>query len=785
MDPKDLLYTNTFIASNVLSKKELQENSNKFLPFRQIKNNSVNDVQEQLNQVGLTENDITQKKLKAEGWNRGSLNNALPILSNTTRDIVEDKYYRYRKSIINIDSRFRDFRLFPRPNNFNVFLGRNYTNVTSIKVLDYNIPNYIYPINERNNILLWFTVPEFLIPEPSGKPLAINLVKINNMENLNYVVYYSEWAKNLPDCVVNGTLDYVDCSDPNAVPATCEDKVNILRNELYKNIFKITIPPGNYTVSQLEKQIETIWNKQCFYNSLFYDGNKYNSGVSPEPDILGMPQNVKVSIDPQTGVIKFLLRMEEYKIDYLRSYKGKNYLEVGLKFPPGCDTSCCSFYNNTKFAIVPTGFPGIGGLDAENINYKEFVNKLTYQINIFFNKYALNYIEPKVESGVIVPNVFLLYFFVDQNVNKEQVNQPTELKEIFFSSDELITEGLEDAKIGREQPFYFIYGENAPILNYINNTIGNNPFFLIGDTCSSCDDFIVKNFLEYCKIFQTGFIEKINESICNKDGSSRLLTSYLGLKEDNELYKVIGPNYGTRGIQTNKDYYINDPVKVINTLTLFVEDAKKYIICEDPVEVEVRVDFLVEERPSVALPICKDTNGEFVFVFQDYIFLKLLGDNLEVGTNFEQILPTSQYGYDSGSVYLDSFDITRGFDNLNIVFNPKGVTAGCIPPEIQNSNNIKNNNFSNKNLSNIFAKIKISSIPGHCEPNKYLLSDIIFFQKPILNIDSFRVVYIDYEGKIIDMNWDTSFTLEIVERINLLKETNIDSRSGTVNVKSQ
>lgn len=789
MDPKDLLYTNTFISNKVLSKKELQQNSNNFLPFREIKNNSVNDVQEQLNQVGLTETDITQKKLKAEGWNRGSLNNALPILSNTTRDLVEDKYYRYRKSIVNIDSRFRDFRLYPKPNNFNVFLGRNYTNVTSIKVLDYNIPNYIYPINERNNVLVWFTVPDFLIQEPSIKPLAINLIKINNMENLNYVVYYSEWAKNLPDCVVENTLDNADCLAPSPVPtveATCEDKVRVFRNEFYKNIFKISIPPGNYTVKQLEDKIESVWNKQCFYNSLFYEGDKYNPGKSPEPDILGMPQNVKVKIDPETGVVKALLRMEEYKIDYLRTYKGQNCLEVGLKFPPGCDTSCCSFYNNTKFAIVPTGFPDIGGLDAENINCKEFVSEITHQLNLFFNKYALNYIVPKIEGGNIVPNVFLLYFFVEQNVNKEQTFQPTELKEIYFSSDELITEGLEGAKIGREQPFYFLYGENSPVLNYVTGNLGNNAVNLVGDLCSECDGLGFE-INDYCKILECDFLDQLGESISNRDGSSRLLTNYLGFKDQVELYTVIGPNYGTRGIQTNKDYYLNDPVKTVNTLTLFVEEAKKFIDCQDPNgagTVEIRVDFLVEERPSIPLPICKDQNGEFVFVFQDYIFLKLLGDNLEVGTNIEQILPTSQYGYNSGSVYLDRFNMSSGYENLNILTDPK-VKVGCIPPELQNTNNLKFNNFTNKDLSNIFAKIKISSIPGNCEPNKYLLSDIVFFQKPILNIDNFTVLYIDYEGKIIDMNWDTTLTLEIVERINLLKETNIDSRSGTVNVKSE
>ena len=65
MDPKDLLYTNSFIPTKSLSKNELQENSRNFIPFRTIKNNSVNDVKEQLNHLGLDSNDITQKKLKA------------------------------------------------------------------------------------------------------------------------------------------------------------------------------------------------------------------------------------------------------------------------------------------------------------------------------------------------------------------------------------------------------------------------------------------------------------------------------------------------------------------------------------------------------------------------------------------------------------------------------------------------------------------------------------------------------------------------------------------------
>jgi len=43
------------------------------------------------------------------------------------------------------------------------------------------------------------------------------------------------------------------------------------------------------------------------------------------------------------------------------------------------------------------------------------------------------------------------------------------------------------------------------------------------------------------------------------------------------------------------------------------------------------------------------------------------------------------------------------------------------------------------------------------------------------------VQLVDYEGKILQTNGEHCFTLMVVEKIEVLKETNINSRSGFVN----
>ena len=88
----------------------------------------------------------------------------------------------------------------------------------------------------------------------------------------------------------------------------------------------------------------------------------------------------------------------------------------------------------------------------------------------------------------------------------------------------------------------------------------------------------------------------------------------------------------------------------------------------------------------------------------------------------------------------------------------------------------------NYKIENLFAKIKYSSISGSYDVDNRFVNEALFNSESINNLDSFVVQLVDYEGKILSQTKDHNFTLMIVEKHEVLKETNINSRTGSVNI---
>ena len=98
-------------------------------------------------------------------------------------------YYRnveYRKRTINVDSRARDPVNYPNPNNFQIRFGAdNFQDVLYIKLLDAQIPNTQYNVNENNNgfsLVDNGIIYDVLIP-PCNYDLASLIIALNDLLN--------------------------------------------------------------------------------------------------------------------------------------------------------------------------------------------------------------------------------------------------------------------------------------------------------------------------------------------------------------------------------------------------------------------------------------------------------------------------------------------------------------------------------------------------------------------------------------------------------------------------
>ncbi len=135
------------------------------------------------------------------------------------------------------------------------------------------------------------------------------------------------------------------------------------------------------------------------------------------------------------------------------------------------------------------------------------------------------------------------------------------------------------------------------------------------------------------------------------------------------------------------------------------------------------------------LNIDRDCCGNYFFRIEPYIFLKIQAPSFPEDKIANNIVKTQ--------------------DN-NLL-----RTLVCQPdPRIQ------------RDTHNLFAKIALSN------PIKILSSVLQFYQTPLEELRELQVLFVDRNGCPLDLQCDHFFTLEIVEVIDVLKDTLIDSRHG-------
>jgi len=130
MNPQDLLYTNQFVATN-----ELDFDRNK-----------------------LTRDRINVLKTIDRPFPKNYNRNWDPVISDEVRDIVKDRYKKYKTTAVLLDSRDRNCDVYPLPNNYKVILGTQFNYIESIKLLNVNL----------NNLFLTKTQISWLFPPNIG-----------------------------------------------------------------------------------------------------------------------------------------------------------------------------------------------------------------------------------------------------------------------------------------------------------------------------------------------------------------------------------------------------------------------------------------------------------------------------------------------------------------------------------------------------------------------------------------------------------------------------------------
>lgn len=294
--------------------KKISKNKNNNDNFNVNSNNDSLDIQ--ILNRGYTN---TLPKLDV-GHNR-VIRNTKPILSTAVNDVASERYKKFIETCVSIDSKDR---LSGNPNNYKIYLGKEFINVTEIELVNIQFPNCFSVINPTNNVLSW------------------RYITSDELEN------------------------YLDkeCFDIE----TIEDTYDFSMIEL--DAEKVSVKNGiNYTIFDLENEIMNAMNSVVHKSAETYS-------------VSGTLSSFYVNIDVVSEKVIFINRKEEFLVDNIEvDASGDIFIDfIGSSSNP--------FGVNQELPVILTNICNtvndIGGVPTSLFNEREF----TYDEDIKWISYG-------------------------------------------------------------------------------------------------------------------------------------------------------------------------------------------------------------------------------------------------------------------------------------------------------------------------------------------------------------------------------------------------------------
>lgn len=139
--------------------------------------------------------------------------------------------------------------------------------------------------------------------------------------------------------------------------------------------------------------------------------------------------------------------------------------------------------------------------------------------------------------------------------------------------------------------------------------------------------------------------------------------------------------------------------------------------------------------------------------------------------------------YNSTITNLDMYDNDVNYDSTGVVLlNPRTVLPLSGANYLLLTSRMISNMYNIGPVSNVFAKILLTDVPGTIIYNSFISPDINY-DIPIASLSVIDFAFYLPNGNIFDFNgMDHSFTLEITEMINYAEDTYYNSRLNTTTV---
>lgn len=712
-DPQDLLYTNNFASTDILTETQLSQGNEYYERFKNyIDNTNDNDETNKYIDNDLDESSpVNLSNGLNTKWPVYSNKNHHPMFDTYIKDISENKYKKNILTKINIDSSNRDISKFTYANKFALPLNKVFNNVNKIIISDLIMPNVNQSVTNINNNLAWqYASNQYLISEK----IDLNILPV-------------------PD----STRQISYSSLPNSVSS----------NDINQLVYQTSVNSGYYTILNLINNIK-LKTSQILHGT----ANNIEQPYVTYDKLQRTPHLFSCFIDPISSVVRFVNRIEEIKIEAIQSFSpyetdfknadifyyfssnsgyvlDTDYIYVII---PIFDINT-SNVNAFPFVITDLNVP-VGDLDQSLINYTEF-----YDINIYLNNgYTVNEL-----------NSISYYKFIDTLTFTSYVGTNMITKKYLRFGLKISTGNL-----------------NGNNYNQIGNIIkpisSNNIIF-----SNSLNNILATN----------GLIDYTFVNSVSKIGRALLFRWIFDLKNDTYItYEISESNEKKISLLhvlawpiPNITYNLLIPKSPTNSFR-FVHTNYQTVILSSELLPDVQY-LKLNTIPSQSLNLQYISN-DYYFIANSYILLKLnfkSTDGIdEIGSDSQYINGTSGHNLLYNQVYVDDFffDVGIGED----------YTAINSSVKIQ---------VQKKYQTSIFAKIILSNTPGNYDT---IISNIInnnsfynFYNSFINSLDTVSIEVYDSTLKLITMTTDFSFTLEIHEVKEVLKETLINTKANNIN----
>lgn len=734
LDPQDLLYTNQFLSDNILNENEINSEIKHYDRFQQYIDNNNNATENYLKNNEHENDSLNIIKTLNNEWPSNNHKNRHPTFNSGINDIIKDRYKKKKITNIVIDSRNRNLANNLYPNNYTLPMNRSFYNIEKIVLKDAIIKNFFTSINVYNNNLRWqYPDKNILISDNSDKKIIPSINKNNN--GISYTSIMFKKKSNFD--------------------------INLLQNSVNFIPKNITVEDFNYNFRNNTSQILHKYDEP-FAQEI---NSKNNNSI------YGSPTLFYVDINPDNSISRIINRMEELNVIAIQTFNQINNSSY-IKNDPfynfidgtsNIDFESDKFYiiledniithnfgfdtsdnGNLGFPLIFTNLPSIGGISGDLINFTPFFNEIIYKkylienkdiINLNLNFYSNYSFKDRLNIGGIkfirlgfklcIGNIHennLDYNILD-NLKKEYLHPITPS----FPETIILNESLRsyffnlDLSGQTNKNYYFFLNSEESIQK--NNlklpVVGRSLLFR----------FLFKNYNNNINFNNT----ENNCNIKNVKSILNLLSWPIG--DDNENIASISNKPPFHFVHSNSN---SIEISNLNLLNIDIQ------IFNDP-NFWNKINF-----PAKRLNI-ENFNNKYYFNTEDYIFL-----SINFNSNYQELF-----------IPIDNKlqQVNNYYENIFL--------------ELDSNSTKHDNIYFKRDLSNIIAKINLNSIPNNRNEFK-LEQSIVFYNSPLETIDSINVKILSYNGELSHIGLDSSFTLEIHEIIDILKETLIDSKRGDI-----